>query len=70
METTFYQSMMKYTDYEANDPMSRLANTMHKDIAFPKQAREFDEISKYMEENSNYSKLLSVFDDAWTNYQY
>lgn len=70
MQTTFYQFIRRYIDYDANDPISRLANAIHQDIAFPKHETDFNKISQYMEENSHYSRLLSVFDDAWTRYQY
>lgn len=61
---------MKFKDYDANDPMSRLANVIHRDISFPKQSTSFEELTNYMEENSDYSKLLSIFDDAWSQYYY
>ncbi len=70
LEQTFYQFIRKYTDFDAKDPMSRLANAIHQDISFPKHETDFEVISKYMEENSHYSKLLSIFDDAWNQYQY
>lgn len=70
MGQTFYQFIMRYADESANDPLSRLANTIQQDIAFPKQSIQFEEISNYLEKNSNYSRLLTIFDDAWQDYQY
>lgn len=70
MQPTFYAYICRYVDYHAKDPMSRLASAVHQDIAFPKHSHDFDEISRHMEQSTHYSKLLSVFDDAWQKYQY
>lgn len=70
MKPTFYEYIRRYVDYDAKDPMSRLANAVHKDIGFPKQSRDFDEVSTYLEQSIDYTKLLVIFDDAWHNYTY
>lgn len=69
MQATFYQYIQRFYDPSANDPMSRLANAIHDDQAFPKQATDFDQLSTYLEHNPAYSRLMLVFDDAWLNYQ-
>ncbi|UUX34422.1 sterile alpha motif-like domain-containing protein [Fundicoccus culcitae] len=68
MQTTFYTFIKRYVDYDADDPMSRLANTISKDMAFPKQSQDFDEISTYMEQSGAYGRLMTVFDEAWLKY--
>ena len=50
--------------------MSRLANTITDDIAFPKQSEDFNEVSDYLEKSSLYGKMLTIFDDAWRQYEY
>ncbi|WP_124057353.1 YozE family protein [Vaginisenegalia massiliensis] len=70
MQQTYYQFISRFVDYDADDPMSRLANAIHQDIGFPKQSEDFDEISRYLEHNSRYGKLLMIFDDSWHQYQY
>ncbi|MBR7928311.1 sterile alpha motif-like domain-containing protein [Aerococcaceae bacterium zg-ZUI334] len=70
MGLTFYQYIQKFTDYDANDPMSRLANAIHQDHAFPKHTTDFDKISDYLESSSHYTKLVSIFDEAWSKYQW
>lgn len=70
MNQTFYEYMMRFHDPEGRDPMTRLANVMHKDIAFPKHSDDFDKISSYLESSPDYGRLLVVFDDAWSNYQF
>lgn len=66
---TFYQFIVKFYDPSALDPMSRLANRVHDDLVFPKQAESFEEISSYLELNPDYGNLLTIFDDAWHKYQ-
>lgn len=66
---SFYQFMMRHVDAHAKDPMSRLGNAMHQDIGFPKHSHDFDECSRHMEMSSHYSRLMSVFDDAWRQYE-
>lgn len=70
MKPTFYEYIRRFVDHDAKDPMSRLANAIQKDIAFPKQSKNFDEISTYLEHSPDYGKLLVIFDDAWHNYTY
>ncbi|MGO4927454.1 YozE family protein [Fundicoccus sp. Sow4_D5] len=70
MKPTFYEYIRRYVDHDAKDPMSRLANAIHKDIAFPKQSKSFDEVSTYLEQSIEYTKLLVIFDEAWHNYTY
>lgn len=70
MQATFYHFIMKHVNHSAKDPLSRLANTIQKDDSFPKHTQEFDEISRYMEQNSLYTKLMPIFDEAWIKYQY
>ncbi|HFI0464184.1 TPA: YozE family protein [Streptococcus suis] len=66
---SFYQFMLKFKDSSEREMLSRLATIMHRDIQFPKQAEEFDQVSSYLESNSEYSTYLSTFDQAWQLYQ-
>lgn len=70
MPQSFFEFIKRFEDHDANDPMSRLANAISEDIAFPKQSESFDEISNYLEKSSQYSKMLTIFDDAWRHYEY
>lgn len=70
MRPTFYEYITRFVDYDANDPVSRLANRIHSDIGFPKRSNNFEEISTYLESSSDYSKLLVIFDDAWQTYTF
>ena len=70
MAKSFYDFIVRSVDYGANDPMSRLANAVHRDQGFPKRATGFDEISTYMENSPHYTRLMTIFDDAWQKYEY
>ena len=70
MAKSFYDYISRSVDYGAKDRMSRLANAIHSDQGFPKRSEEFDEISRYMEDNPHYSRLLSIFDDGCQQYIY
>lgn len=70
IQMSFYEYIMRHVNHDANDPMSRLANTIHQDDNFPKRSSKFDEISSYLETSVDYGKLLVIFDDAWQSYQF
>ncbi len=70
MGQSFYEFIKRFEDEGADDPMSRLANTITDDIAFPKQSEDFNEVSDYLEKSSLYGKMLTIFDDAWRQYEY
>lgn len=70
MIPSFYEYAIRFHNSEANDPKSRLANTIKADPTFPKQSQSFNEITDYMESHSEYSRLLAVFDDLFATYQF
>ena len=49
--------------------MQQFANNAFFDSAFPKQSKDFDEISKYLEENTDYLPSMTIFDTAWQQYR-
>lgn len=50
------------------DEVEQFANNAFYDSTFPKQSQNFDEISKYLEENADYLPSMTIFDDAWQKY--
>jgi uncharacterized protein YozE (UPF0346 family) len=48
-------------------PENILANLVEKDISFPKQSDDYDEISSYLE-MEHYIPSMSLFDEAWQVY--
>ncbi|WP_428380545.1 YozE family protein [Pediococcus acidilactici] len=53
---------------EPNDEVEEFANQAFFDQSFPKQNRDFEEISKYLELNGSYLQNMTIFDQAWQRY--
>ncbi|MBS9399532.1 YozE family protein [Pediococcus acidilactici] len=68
MRKTFYQFLMTQRNPEPNDEVEEFANQAFFDQSFPKQDRDFDEISKYLELNGSYLQNMTIFDQAWQRY--
>ncbi|MCA1058447.1 YozE family protein [Rossellomorea aquimaris] len=69
MRKSFYHYLMKFRQPTAKDDMTRFANSAYDDHGFPKQSRQYDEISSYLEMNGHYLESMSIFDRAWDHYQ-
>jgi uncharacterized protein YozE (UPF0346 family) len=52
----------------AADDVQQFANNAFLDSTFPKQSTDFDDISKYLEENTTYLMSMTTFDEAWSMY--
>ena len=68
MAKTFYHFLMRYRHPDPTDDISQFANDAYRDSGFPKQSRDYQEISDYLELNGDYLPSLSVFDEAWELY--
>ncbi|APR28550.1 hypothetical protein BTW26_05795 [Pediococcus acidilactici] len=68
MRKTFYQFLMTQRNPEPNDEVEEFANQAFFDQSFPKQDRDFEEISKYLEINGSYLQNMTIFDQAWQRY--
>lgn len=53
---------------EPNDEVEEFANQAFFDQSFPKQDRDFEEISKYLELSGSYLQNMTIFDQAWQRY--
>lgn len=60
--------MMTYRGKKQADDQSRLADWIFYDHDFPKQSKDYDEISGYLEWNSPFANALTVFDQLWDTY--
>ena len=49
--------------------IQQFANNAFLDSSFPKQSMDFDEISKYLETDAPYLMSMTIFDEAWNEYQ-
>ena len=65
---SFYHFLMTQRNPNQPDEVEQFANNAFYDSAFPKQSQDFDEISKYLEENAKYLPSMLIFDDAWRRY--
>lgn len=65
---SFYHYLMTRRNPNSADEVEQFANNAFLDSAFPKQSEDFDEISKYLEENADYLPSMTIFDTAWQQY--
>ena len=65
---SFYRYLMTQRNPNSADEIEQLANNAFLDSTFPKQSTDFDEVSKYLEENADYLPSMTIFDVAWQKY--
>ncbi|MHA7611488.1 YozE family protein [Weissella viridescens] len=68
MRRPFYTWLMTQRNLVAANEVQTFANGAFYDQQFPKQSSDFDEISRYLEENANYLHTVTTFDEAWSQY--
>ncbi len=69
MRESFYQFLMTQRNPASVDVVAQFANNAFYDQSFPKQLTDFDQLSKYLEENAEYLPSMTIFDEAWKAYQ-
>lgn len=67
-DRSFYNWLMTNRNPMAADDVQQFANNAFLDSTFPKQSTDFDDISKYLEENTTYLMSMTTFDEAWSMY--
>ena len=65
---SFYHFLLTYRQPKNIDNITKFANDAFHDHGFPKQSKNYHEISEYLEMNVSYLESMSVFDDAWELY--
>lgn len=68
MIKTFYQYLMTERDADPTDPVTVFANGAYRDTDFPKQSKDYHELSHYLEMNGSYIESMTHFDEAWERY--
>ncbi|ANI94887.1 YozE family protein [Lactiplantibacillus plantarum] len=68
MHKTFYTFLMTQRNPDSTDAIAEFANNAFLDQLFPKQSKDFHELSQYLELNAGYLPTMTVFDDAWQSY--
>ncbi|CAM3122093.1 YozE family protein [Leuconostoc rapi] len=66
---SFYNWLMTNRNAVSADEIQHFANNAFLDLTFPKQSTDFDDVSKYLEENTSYLMSMTTFDKAWDMYQ-
>lgn len=68
-QETFYQYLMSRRNQKAvADPVANFANNAFYDESFPKQSKNYNQVSKYLEEFGSYLPNMTIFDKAWRQY--
>ncbi|EOT44222.1 YozE family protein [Enterococcus columbae] len=65
---SFYQYLMAKKGPSHTDRLQLFATAVSADSQFPKHSKDYDEISSYLELNTDYLSNLSYFDDFWEAY--
>ncbi|MCL2114140.1 YozE family protein [Lactococcus protaetiae] len=68
MSTPFYTFLMRHKSPVEVDDITRLANLAFRDPLFPKQSKNFEEVSSYLETHAPFYFNLTLFDDIWQLY--
>ncbi|MGM9927654.1 MAG: YozE family protein [Bacillus sp. (in: firmicutes)] len=68
MVKSFYQFLLTFRQPKNIDDITKFANDAFHDHGFPKQSKDYHEISNYLEMNGDYLSSMSIFDDAWELY--
>ena len=69
MKRSFYHYLLTERDPNKQDPITLFANNAYLDSSFPKQSKDYYEITLYLELNGNYLPSMTIFDEAWERYQ-
>ncbi len=69
MKKSFYHYFMKFRGALKRNTYSELAEEMYRDPAFPKQSEDYHEISSYIEMKQYSLDAVSIFDQAWDDYE-
>ncbi|OFI49992.1 hypothetical protein BG261_10130 [Floricoccus tropicus] len=68
MRRSFYQYLMTKKAHKEVDDVTKLANLVFEDTAFPKHTSDFEEVSNYLETHADFTFNLSKFDEIWQEY--
>ncbi|MFD1862708.1 YozE family protein [Planococcus chinensis] len=68
MDRSFYQFALQYRGKLVPDDFSRFAEAMFLDHSFPKTTRDFEKLSRYIEEKAHPHITASTFDAMWDEY--
>ena len=68
MRKSFYTWLMTQRNPKSNEPVAILADLAFDDSTFPKHTDDFEEVSRYLEDQASFSFNLGQFDHIWEDY--
>lgn len=68
MRKSFYSWLMTQRNPKSHAPVALLADLVFEESSFPKHSTNFDEVSRFLEEEASFSFNLSEFDKIWEAY--
>ena len=60
---------MTQRNADSNDEVAQFANNAQNDQTFPKQEKNYEKLSDYLELNAGYLPSMSIFDKAYQMYR-
>jgi uncharacterized protein YozE (UPF0346 family) len=69
MDRSFYQYVLSFRGGKKDDQKSAFAEAMFNDHSFPKDEKNFDPLSRYLEEKADPDMPSIVFDELYTMYK-
>lgn len=68
MRQPFYSWLMTKRHSKSTDAAAVLAALIFEESHFPKQTSDFDQVSRFLEEEASFMFNLSDFDRIWEDY--
>lgn len=69
MDRSFYQFALAYRGGSKDDAHAVFAEAMFNDLAFPRVEKEFDSLSRYLEEKADPQMRSVIFDELYALYK-
>ncbi len=69
MKKSFYHYVQTFRGGEWSDSKVRFAESMLIDLTFPKTSEDFEELSNYIELQSDEYLTIAAFDELWALYE-
>jgi len=69
MRRSFYEFLMTLRNADSVEPEAEFANNAFRDSSFPKHEENYQKISEYLELNAGYLPSMTIFDEAYLNFQ-
>lgn len=68
MRKSFYSWLMTQRNPKSNAPVAILADLAFEESTFPKHTDDFDQVSRFLEEDASFAFNLGDFDQIWEDY--